>query len=110
MKILFICPSSETPFKQEDSYPLGLAYLASVLENKGHEVIVKDYFTEAYESIKENILKEIEKNLPEVIGLSCVTMNKTACFRLARIIRKKYQKIKIIMGGSHATSLYEQIL
>jgi len=110
MKILFICPPSETPFKQDDEYPLGLVYLASVLEKEGHEVLVKDYITRDWEKVKEEIINEVKISNPEVVGLSCVTMNRSSCFKLAKMIKKFRPKIKIIMGGVHATSLYEQIL
>jgi len=101
---------SETPAKGEQQYPLGLLYLEHILHQKGHEVTIKDYYSENWEIAKEQILKEIKENTPEVFGLSCVTMNRTASFKIATLIKKLYPQIKIILGGIHSTYMYEQIL
>lgn len=111
MRVLFVNMPSETPIiKAEREYSLGLLYLESILHKKGHGVIVKDYYFDTWEIAREQVLKKIKENTPEVLGLSCVTMNRTACFRIARIIKELYPKIKIIMGGIHSTYMYQQIL
>jgi anaerobic magnesium-protoporphyrin IX monomethyl ester cyclase len=110
MKILFIKPSSETPFKETISYPLGLLYMASILEKDNHKVIVKDYFDKSWEECKKEIIDLIRNYSPDIIGLNCWTMNRTACFQIAKISKKINPSCKIIMGGVHASSLYKQIL
>jgi anaerobic magnesium-protoporphyrin IX monomethyl ester cyclase len=110
MKILFIKPSSETPFKETISYPLGLLYMASVLEKNNHKVIVKDYFDKPWKKCKKEIIDLIRNYSPDILGLNCWTMNRTACFLISKIAKKINPSCKIIMGGVHASSLYEQIL
>lgn len=110
MKILLICPPSEIPFTQENQYPLGLLYLASALEKDKHQIVVKDYYKNSWEKVKKKIIRDIKNFSPEVIGLNCMTRNRTSCFKLAELIKKISPQTKIIMGGVHASSLYEQIL
>ena len=111
MKILFINPPSETPFKKDDPYyPLGLLYLASILEKDGHKVLVKDYYRYSLEEKKKEIINLIKAYSPDVVGLSCVTMNRLSNYELIKITKKINPRIKIIIGGIHATSMYEQIL
>jgi len=111
MKILLISPPSETPFSKNDPfYPLGLLYLASVLEKEGHNVFVKDCYRNSWEEIKQELVELIKDYSPDIFGLSCNTLNRTSCFKLSKIVKEINPKIKIIIGGVHATSLYEQIL
>ena len=110
MKILLICPSSEIPFRYDGDYPLGLLYLASILEKKGHDVIVKNSYPRPWKDCREGFIKDIKDLSPDVVGLSCVTRNRISCFDLINQTKRINPNIKIIMGGVHASSLYEQIL
>jgi len=110
MKVLLICPPSETPFKQEDHYPLGLLYLASSLEKEGFEVFVKDYYKESWKDSRDKMIEAIKKADPDVVGFTCVTMNRTSCCKMATITKRINPDIKVVMGGVHASSMYEQIL
>jgi len=110
MKILLIFPSSETPFKLESEYPLGVLYLASILEKEGHQVLVRDYYESAFDETKDKMINLIKNYSPDIVGLSCVTMNRISCFKIAKIVKKINPHIKVIMGGVHTVTLYEQIL
>ena len=110
MKVLLICPPTETPCPNQREYPLGLLYLETCLHQEKHETLVKNYYSEhTYEQAKEDILNIISSFKPDVVGFNCMTMNRTSCFKLTRII-KQFPNIKVIMGGVHASSMYEQIL
>lgn len=110
MKILFVGPTSEILYKRYGQYPLGLLYLASVLIKAGHKVLVKDYFAKPWGNSKKEIIEIIKKSPPDVVGINCVTRNRTSGFDLAKAVKKINPKIKIIMGGVHATAMHEQIL
>ena len=109
MKILLICPPSGIPFNG-DNYPLGLLYLAGVLEKEGHEVLVKNYHGKSWEKVKEEIVRVIKEYSPDILGLSCLTMNRISCFKLSKIAKKIIPEIRVILGGVHASSMCEQIL
>ena len=112
MKILLVCTPFESPAHQTaSSYPLGLIYLASVLEKEGHEIIgVKDYLFEPWEDTKSEIEDILINQKPEVVLISCMTTNRTTSFKLAELVHNINQKIIILMGGVHPSVLYNQIL
>jgi anaerobic magnesium-protoporphyrin IX monomethyl ester cyclase len=92
----------------DQSYPpLGLAYVAAVLEKQKYNVKVFDFVDTPF----ENVEKIIRTEKPQIVGISCnLTDYRWASFELARIIKEIDPEIKVIMGGSHATHMYEQIL
>ncbi len=100
MKILLIQPP--IPNFEEDPYPpLGLAYIAAVLEKKGYKVRIVDM-----PPLKLNI-KELEnyvkKYTPSVVGITCVAANYAYCIRISEIIKAILPKCIVIVGGPHVT-------
>jgi len=113
MKILLLCPTSETIISQTDYYPLGLLYLARILEKEGHQVVVKDYYKRQfanYGAVWQDVKSIIEKFQPDVVGINSTTMNRTCGFKITKAIKKMNPEIKIVLGGVHASSMYKQIL
>ena len=92
----------------DKSYPpLGLAYIAAVLKQEGYNAEVFDLVDVSFDDAK----KLIEKEKPEIVGISCnLTDYRWGAFRLAQIAKQINPNTKVIMGGSHATHLYEQVL
>ena len=92
----------------DKSYPpLGLAYIAAVLEKEGYDVNLLDLVDTPFADV-EKIVK-IEK--PQIVGISCnLTDFRWGSFRLAQIVKRINPNIKVVMGGSHATYMYQQIL
>src|SRR3989304_9828711 len=92
----------------DKSYPpLGLAYIAAVLEKQKYTV----KFLDLADTPLENVEKIIKTEKPQIVGISCnLTDYRWGSFKLAQIIKEIDPEIKVIMGGSHATHMYEQIL
>lgn len=87
--------------------PLGLAYIASVLEKAGYSVKLFDFMETNFEYIE----RIIELENPQIVGIACnLSDYRWGSFRVAQIIKRVNPKIKIIMGGCHATNMYKQIL
>ncbi len=108
MKILFIVP----PAALEERYgaltsagavypSLGLAYLAAVAEDLGHEVRVID--AEAVGMPMSRLEDEIRREAPQVIGLQtfCTTIRKCAaiCGKAKEIV----PGVATVLGGVHVT-------
>ncbi|MEM3393781.1 MAG: cobalamin B12-binding domain-containing protein, partial [Candidatus Methanomethylicia archaeon] len=53
--------------------PLGLAYIASVLEKRGHDVSILD--AQALNLTKSEVKKNIKKFNPDVVGITSMTPN-----------------------------------
>lgn len=88
--------------------PLGLAYIAAVLEKNGYRgcVKIKDMFIYNIKDVKNTIKNE----KPDIIGISCFTDYRHTALQVAEIAKKLNQNIIIVMGGAHASFMYNQIL
>ncbi len=115
MKVLFIRPAFSgiyKVFKETKSPKLvlpstGILYLASYLKKHGHRVFLIDNEVKNY-SIEE-LLREIERIEPAVIGFGPTTPEFFNCIEIVRIIKKSF-KAKIVFGASHVSALPEETL
>ena len=88
--------------------PLGLAYLASVLRNAGHEVEVLDINAMRY--TKEQAENKIKASQCDLIGTGgLITVAKYLKW-LIETIKKHKPEIKVVVGGGVATSIPKLIL
>lgn len=119
MKILFlnlpykfnISRASRWPEKTKAGtlyYPYWLAYGAGVCEKKGIETKLVDCITREY-SI-EDTLNEISNYNPDYIMAEITTPTCFYDFETINIIKKENPNLKIIIGGTHATILPEEVL
>ncbi len=92
----------------DKSYPpLGLGYIAATLKKEGYNPKVFDLIDIPFDEAE----KLIEKEKPDIVGISCnLTDYRWGAFKLAQIAKRINSNTKVIMGGSHATHLYEQVL
>jgi anaerobic magnesium-protoporphyrin IX monomethyl ester cyclase len=92
----------------DKSYPpLGLAYIAAILKKNGFNVKLFDLIDVEFDEAK----KLIEKEKPDVIGISCnLTDYRWGSFRIAELAKQTSRNVTVVLGGSHVTHLYEQVL
>ncbi|MDD3345579.1 MAG: radical SAM protein [Candidatus Omnitrophica bacterium] len=116
MKVLLINPQSRavqnSPFWQRSLLtpiiPLGLAYIAAVLEKNGIRVQIVD---QVAEGLKEDSLLEIVKVMkPDVVGFSCLTAAMDTVVSLSAAIKALDRDIKIVLGNIHASVFAEVLL
>jgi magnesium-protoporphyrin IX monomethyl ester (oxidative) cyclase len=88
--------------------PLGLLYIAAVLEHDGHEVVVLDAFIDRLNL--KSIMDEVGKVKPDVVGISCLTSNGAAVYEIGREIKHNFTNLKIVIGNVHASIFYETYL
>ena len=101
MKILLINPPPRSPDMPSFLVPpLGLAYLAAVLEKNGYPVKILD--ANALRLNWEEFQKTIKREKPEIVGLTGVTATIDTTFKAAKICRP-YVKY-LVLGGCHATA------
>ncbi|MFH2021576.1 MAG: radical SAM protein [archaeon] len=89
------------------SEPLGIAYIASMLELHHISVTIIDAQVETLST--QNIVDQIDKNV-YLIGITVLTPMFSAVEELCNQIKKRYPKIPIVLGGPHASALNEQVL
>jgi anaerobic magnesium-protoporphyrin IX monomethyl ester cyclase len=110
--------------RQTALFPLGLGYIAAVLEQHGYELDLVDCPTEGYETItdigkdrvvygltEDQIRARIEAFKPDAILLSCLfsTLEKRM-LRIASIARDIDPNIMIATGGPHTSAYYKRLI
>lgn len=101
MRILLIQP----PICSENSYPLGLAYLAASLKETAHQVLGYDCNIRNQFNIDEVL---IQKRI-DVVGISIWAVNRSKAVELARCVKEKH-RLPIIAGGPDVTLHYDEIM
>lgn len=90
------------------SPPLGLLYIAAVLEREGHEVKVID--ADLLELTAEQTIDEAYRLNPEIVGVSATTPTIKTALRLIRGIGGRMPNVVTVVGGVHPTFLPEETL
>lgn len=136
MNILLIDP----PFYRFINYynryfPLGLAYLAAVLRNKGHRVLIYDAdanvdkagrmdysdlesrypeYIKSVNNMSHPIWNELRDTLdeikPDLVGINIFTTKAAAAFRTAEIVKTSLDNVSIAAGGPHPSVKAEETL
>jgi radical SAM superfamily enzyme YgiQ (UPF0313 family) len=86
--------------------PLGLGYLASVLEKNGYSVRIIDSPVLGYD--EADIIDYADKFRPAVLGISVLTPVAEQAYKLARDFKFRFPETKIILGGAHPTCFPEE--
>jgi len=91
-----------------NSPPLGLAYLAAVLEHEGFEVVITDA---ALEGLQPEMLgKAVQTIKPDLIGFTATTPNYYLAVAAARAIRASMPQVLIGVGGPHISANPDHLL
>ncbi len=89
--------------------PLGLAWIAAVLEKEGHKVKIIDSPTLGLGF--NDWLREVKSWNPDVVGFSMITPSAPKGYRAAKLLKKELgEDLPILAGGVHVTPMYEEAL
>lgn len=88
--------------------PLGILYLASVLENEKYVVDILDF--QAHATSWEEIEKNIKSSVYDFYGITATTPIVNNAYRISEIIKKYHPGSKVTLGGVHVTALPEEAL
>jgi len=86
--------------------PLGLAYIAAVLEKENYNVSILD--VPALNLTKQETYEELKKIKPNIVGITCMSSTIRGTLEAA-YLAKKIGAVTVI-GGSHIASCPEEIL
>jgi radical SAM superfamily enzyme YgiQ (UPF0313 family) len=87
--------------------PVGLAYLGAVLREAGYDVSAVDLNVTPMDDVQ--IKKTIEKSSPLILGISTTTPTHLNGLKFARLAKEVNPEIKVVIGGPHASVLYEEV-
>ncbi len=88
--------------------PLGMAYIAAVLREAGHEVNVID--GALHDLGSEDTIERALSNDPQFIGLSCTTPIYHRAVEIIDLAKKRSPSITALIGGPHVSALPEATL
>ena len=81
--------------------PLGLGYLAAVLEKKNYKVDVID--CQALGISYGDFRREISKRQPDVVGMTSTTLTYKSALKIAKIAKEVHPNCLTAIGGCHVT-------
>ena len=87
-QVLLVSPSAEVPDGRIDP-PLGLCYLSAMLDKNKYSVTGRNYLGIPWKEMEPKIREELYSNNYDVIGIQCLTYNRSACFKLAKLNRRR---------------------
>jgi len=88
--------------------PLGIGYLAAVLEKAGYTVDVID--CQALKFTPEQFRTELSKRNPDVVGVTATTLTYKSAAEMAKIAKEINPKCTTMIGGSHVSFWDENAL
>ena len=102
MQVTFVNPPYPTGSHRHPPFiPLGIGYLAAVLEKNGYDVNVID--CQALELTLKEVENELHKRQPDVVGLTSTTLTYKSALEIIKVAKKALPNCLTVIGGSHVT-------
>ena len=111
MKILLIQPEvpKESPFGKVLTPPIGLMYIAAVLENNGFDVAILD--NNLLELSEQQLSKRIKGENPDLVGISLDCIRLYPSLAIANSVKTIFQdQVPVVMGGPHVNVRYGRVI
>lgn len=106
MKVLLVSPPSEIPSDKPNiisAPPLGLAYIAAVLEKNRIPVEILD--CEILNMSWKKFTYKISTEQPNIVGITATTPMIHRSLKAAEIVKKVSPTSKVVLGGPHPSAL-----
>jgi len=114
MKVLLLNPGFEPEASVGESRsvrfvlnvtpPLGLAYLAAVLKEAGHEVRLADYTSRYPYPALPDLLRDFQ---PGLVGLTATTPSFPGARTCGKLVKEILPECRVVIGGAQATACPE---
>ncbi len=88
--------------------PLGLAYIAAILERDGHRVKILD--TPTLKMDLDTWVQNVKSWSPDIIGFSILTPTAPKAYVAARKIKEEMNDVILVAGGQHPTYMWSETL
>ena len=109
VKVALINPPIMKGFFRHQPYlPMGLAYLASSLEENGCKVKVID--CQALDIDHEKLKSEITAFEPDIVGITSIARTIKSALLSAAAAKEAFPNVPVVLGGPHATFMDTQIV
>lgn len=101
-------PTQKGVFHHQLYVPIGVAYLAAVVEKAGHDLSVID--CPALGMDKDELKCKLEAFKPDLIGVTSMTPTIQSALQSTRVAKEACPEATVVIGGPHATFMDKQIL
>ena len=105
MNIILLNPRLKT-WSPNVWVPLGLAYIAAVLEQEGYSVQILDLNVERISN--SEFQRKLEK--ADIIGITGMITEYKEVLRLVNIVKKANARARVVLGGPLATTIPQELL
>ena len=111
MKILLLSMPDVAPVIMHESAfhmpNLGIASIGANID-EGHEVYIVDLIRKRL-GLRKHLVRILGALKPDLVGLSAMTWQYATCVKIIRLIKLSLPEAKIVIGGYHATLMFEEI-
>ncbi|MGD9332013.1 MAG: radical SAM protein [Desulfobacterales bacterium] len=111
MKIVLLSMPDVAPvIMHESAFHMPNLGIASIGANLGdaHDVYLIDLIRKR-RNLRRYLTRTLLKIRPQIVGLSSMTWQYATCTKIMRLIRNLLPEAKIVLGGYHATLMYQEI-
>lgn len=105
--VLINAPVTRVSPHARHALPLGLAYIASVLQKEGRSVQAIDFNVSGLNLRRVDMM--LRRN-PVIVGISCHTETYPNALKIARRIKEQSPRVFVVLGGPHVTILPKEAL
>ncbi len=108
MRVFFVSPKSFNPKQTYREYPLGVGYLATILQKLGHNTAIFDQNVEGGDDAL--LWQSLQSFAPDVIGYSVITPNYPVAKAQFEQVRQLHPQALLVAGGIHPTLFPDDLL
>jgi len=88
--------------------PLGLGYIAALLERNGHDVAIED--CQCLGLDHQTLIDNLRKSQPDIVGISATTPTFGSSLLTAQLVRANLPDATVIIGGAHVSALPKETM
>jgi len=103
--VLLINPPESNPGRSTNA-PMGLMYIAGVLQENNIPVRILDAFLDGWDSV----LAKVREYRPGIVGIACPSYARMHAIKAAELIKRNFPDIIVILGGPHPNLMGYQLL
>jgi anaerobic magnesium-protoporphyrin IX monomethyl ester cyclase len=102
MHVTFVNPPyPKESFQHPPLIPLGIGYMAAILEKKGFEVDIID--CQALKLSHDDAGELLRKRSPDIVGVTSTTLTYNSALQIVKVAKQACPKSLTLMGGCHVT-------
>jgi anaerobic magnesium-protoporphyrin IX monomethyl ester cyclase len=102
MQVTFVNPPYPTGSHRHPPFiPLGIGYLAAILEKNGYKVNVID--CQALKLTLKEVENELHKCRSDIVGVTSTTLTYKPAIEIIKVAKKALPNCLAVIGGSHVT-------